>query len=106
MPQIGEVSRGLWVASAFGGHGINTTAMAGGLIARAIDEGDDRWRLFASYDLVWAAGRFGIAARQATYWFLQARDWIDETITRRRYAARQRWERISASVADEAKRRI
>ena len=41
MPQIGEVSPGLWLASAFGGHGLNTTAMAGNLIARAIVEGDD-----------------------------------------------------------------
>jgi gamma-glutamylputrescine oxidase len=106
MPLVGEISPGLWVTTAFGGHGLNTTAMAGDLIARAIDGDDDTWRLFASYDLVWAGGRFGVAARQAAYWFLQARDWIDETVTRRRYAARMRRERIAASVADEAKRRV
>lgn len=59
MPQIGEVLPGLWVASAFGGHGLNTTAIAGELIARAIVDGDDTWRLFSSYDLVWAGGRLG-----------------------------------------------
>lgn len=106
MPLIGEISPGLWVATAFGGHGLNTTAMAGSLIARAIDEGDDTWRLFASYDLVWAGGRFGMAARQVLYWFLQARDFLDEAITHRRYAARMRRERIAASVAEEAKRRV
>jgi glycine/D-amino acid oxidase-like deaminating enzyme len=106
MPLIGEVSPGLWVATAFGGHGINTSAMAGDLIARAIIDGDERWRLFASYDLVWAAGRLGLAARRATTWFMQARDWVDERIARRRYNARMRWERIAAGVADEAKRNV
>lgn len=106
MPLIGEVSPGLWVATAFGGHGLNTTAMAGDLIARAIMDGDDRWRLFASYDLVWAAGRLGLAARHAVTWFKQAHDWADERIARRRYDARMRWERIAAGVADEAKRNV
>jgi glycine/D-amino acid oxidase-like deaminating enzyme len=47
MPQIGELTPGVWLAGAFGGHGLNTTAMAGDLIARAIIERDDRWRLFS-----------------------------------------------------------
>lgn len=106
MPLIGEISPGLWVATAFGGHGINTSAMAGDLITRAIIDGDDRWRLFASYDLVWAAGRLGTAAKQATYWFMQARDWVEEKISRRRYAAQMRLQRIAAGVADEAKRKV
>ena len=36
--------------------GINTTAMAGNIIARAIAEGDDTWRLFVPFELVWAGG--------------------------------------------------
>ena len=64
MPQIGEIENGLWVASAFGGHGINTTAMAGELIARGIVENDETWRMFAPYELVWAGGTLtGEAAR-------------------------------------------
>ena len=106
MPLIGEISSGLWVATAFGGHGLNTSAMAGDLIARAIMDGDDRWRLFSSYDLVWAAGKAGLAARRATYWFMQAQDWIDEKVARRRYISRLRHQRIAASVADEAKRNV
>src|SRR5262249_26856954 len=54
MPQIGEVSSGLWLASGFGSQGLNTTAMAGRLIARAVVENDDRWRLFNPFNLVWA----------------------------------------------------
>jgi gamma-glutamylputrescine oxidase len=72
MPQIGEVSTGLWLASAFGGHGLNTTAMAGNLLAQAIVEGDDSWRLFAPYELVWAGGMLGRAAMQVFYWWFDA----------------------------------
>jgi glycine/D-amino acid oxidase-like deaminating enzyme len=67
MPQIGELMPGVWVASGFGGHGLNTTAMAGDLVARGIVENDQTWRLFAPYELVWAGGAFGRAAMRALY---------------------------------------
>jgi hypothetical protein len=67
MPQIGEFSPGLWIASGFAGHGLNTTAMAGSLIARALLRGDDTWRLFLPYELVWAGGGIGRAAMQVYY---------------------------------------
>jgi len=70
MPQIGELSPRLWLASGFGGHGLNTTAMAGNIIARAIAEGDDIWRRFVPFELVWAGGTVGRAAAQVhTWWF-------------------------------------
>jgi glycine/D-amino acid oxidase-like deaminating enzyme len=72
MPQIGELSPRVWLASGFGGHGLNTTAMAGNLIARAIAEGDDTWRLFMPFELVWAGGRIGRAVAQANYWWFHA----------------------------------
>ena len=56
MPQIGQLRRGLWVASGFGRQGLNTSAMAGQLIARSILWGDERWRLFSPFELVWAGG--------------------------------------------------
>lgn len=59
MPQIGEITPGVWLASGFGGHGLNTSAMAASLIAGAIVEGDDRFRLFEPFELVWAGGRVG-----------------------------------------------
>lgn len=68
MPQIGQISPGFWIASGFGGHGLNTTAMAGNIIARAIAEGDDMWRLFSPFDLVWAGGVAGRAVAQVSYW--------------------------------------
>src|ERR1700676_1047542 len=59
MPQIGQLRRGLWVASGFGRQGLNTSAMAGQLIARSILWGDERWRLFSPFELVWAGGATG-----------------------------------------------
>lgn len=67
MPQIGEVSPGVWLASGFGGHGLNTTAMAAVLIAGAIVEGDDRFRLFEPFELVWAGGRIGRFVAKRVY---------------------------------------
>jgi glycine/D-amino acid oxidase-like deaminating enzyme len=64
MPQIGRLRPGMWVASGFGRHGLNTTAMAGQLIARSILWGDERWRLFSPFELVWAGGKTGRAAGQ------------------------------------------
>jgi gamma-glutamylputrescine oxidase len=90
MPQIGQLTPGVWLASAFGGHGLNTTAMAGDLIARAIAERDDRWRLFSAYELVWAGGKIGPAAAQVAYWSMQLRDAFEERLSHRREAARRR----------------
>src|SRR4051794_16291274 len=62
MPQIGQLRKGLWVASGFGRHGLNTSAMAGLLVARSILWGDERWRLFSPFELVWAGGTTGRVA--------------------------------------------
>jgi hypothetical protein len=62
MPQVGQLRRGLWVASGFGRQGLATSAMAGQLIARSILWGDERWRLFSPFELVWAGGITGRAA--------------------------------------------
>jgi glycine/D-amino acid oxidase-like deaminating enzyme len=64
MPQIGQLRKGLWVASGFGRQGLNTSAMAGMLIARSILWGDERWRLFSPFELVWAGGPIGRLAGQ------------------------------------------
>src|SRR5882757_2699402 len=69
MPQIGQLRNGLWVASGFGRQGLNTTAMAGQLIARSILWGDERWRLFSPFELVWAGGATGrVAAHFISMW--------------------------------------
>jgi gamma-glutamylputrescine oxidase len=90
MPQIGELERGLWLASGFGGHGLNTTAMAGELIARAILDGDETWRLFAPYELVWAGGRLGRALVQGAYWVREGMSGVAQSLARRRERRMQR----------------
>src|ERR1700734_3818601 len=65
MPQIGQLRRGLWVASGFGRQGLNTSAMAGQLIAQSILWGAERWRLFSPFELVWAGGATGRIAGYA-----------------------------------------
>jgi gamma-glutamylputrescine oxidase len=92
MPQIGEIERGVWVASGFGGHGLNTTAMGGELVARGIVENDQTWRLFAPYELVWAGGRLGRAVAQAIYWGTGPGDRITQMLSRRRERTRARKE--------------
>jgi glycine/D-amino acid oxidase-like deaminating enzyme len=83
MPQIGRSEEGLWHCNAFGGHGLNTTALGGRLVAAAIADGDDRYRLFAPFGLVWNGGPFGPLAAQLVYWQLQAQDWWAERKLRR-----------------------
>jgi glycine/D-amino acid oxidase-like deaminating enzyme len=78
MPQIGEMQPGVWHCTAFGGHGLNTTAMGGKLVAEALLGQSDRYRLFSPFGLVWAGGVAGLATAQLTYWKLQAQDWWRE----------------------------
>ncbi|MBT6512295.1 MAG: FAD-binding oxidoreductase, partial [Rhodospirillaceae bacterium] len=75
MPQIGRLREGVWYAQAFGGSGMGTTTVAGDLLATAIADGDDRYRLFEPFGLTWAGGPFGRLAAQAIYWSYQAQDW-------------------------------
>jgi len=97
MPQIGEIERGLWVASGFGGHGLNTTAMGGELVARGIVEADQTWRLFAPYELVWAGGMLGRALAQGIYWGSRPIERVEQGLSRYRARARtRRRERLAA----------
>jgi gamma-glutamylputrescine oxidase len=101
MPQIGALKPGVWVASGFGGHGLNTTAMAGELIAAAIIDQDDRWRHFIPFGLVWAGGAIGRRLTQAIYWGMQLGDKFDESKSRfNEWRARQA---AAAKVARKAR---
>jgi len=90
MPQIGEVQPGVWLASAFGGQGLNTSAMAGDLIARAIVEGDDTWRRFLPFELVWAGGRVGRTVVRATAWWRHQSEAVAALALRQRQALRHK----------------
>ena len=78
MPQIGKMRDGVWYCTAFGGHGLNTTAIGGKVIAEGILGETERYKLFEPFGLVWAGGLAGLAVAQLTYWKLQAQDWWRE----------------------------
>ncbi len=100
-PRLGTIE----IAEVFGGavgqtvHGMpqigQSSAMAGQLIARSILWGDERWRLFSPFELVWAGGPTGrVAGHLVGMWGrgssaaagalaryrerAQAREWIRE----------------------------
>ena len=49
--------------------------MGGELVASAIAEADERYRLFEPFGLDFAGGPFRPAAAQIAYWSYQFRDW-------------------------------
>jgi gamma-glutamylputrescine oxidase len=84
MPQIGQLSPGLWYAMGFGGSGMGTTTVAGELVSSAIADEDDRYRLFEPFGLTPTGGPIGVAAAQLTYWTYQLQDAIRERAVRGR----------------------
>jgi gamma-glutamylputrescine oxidase len=90
MPQIGQLSSGLWLASGFGGHGLNTTALAGLLIARGMVDGDPTWKQFSAFELVWAGGIVGRVTAQAYYWAMRLQQAMAERRARAAETARRR----------------
>jgi hypothetical protein len=103
MPQIGQLRKGLWVASGFGRQGLNTTAMAGQLIARSILQGDERWRLFSPFELVWAGGTTGRVAGYAIGMWARGSSAAAGALARHRERVRAR-ERIREARLAEANR--
>ena len=99
MPQIGEVQPGVWLASAFGRQGLNTSAIAGDLIARALVEGDDTWRCFLPFELVWAGGRVGRTVVRATTWWWHQSEAVTSAAAQRREALRRERQRTKAGFA-------
>lgn len=85
MPQIGRLAHGVWYNQGHGGHGMATTTLGGELIASAIAEEDERWRLFEPFGLIYTGGVLGPWIAQGVYWSYQARDaWNLWRQTRRR----------------------
>ena len=88
MPIIGLIAgardAGLWALTAFGGHGMNTTAIGGRLIADAIAGIHDSWRLFEPWHpgfidrTIGGRNLIGRTAAQLVYWGMQVRDRYEE----------------------------
>jgi glycine/D-amino acid oxidase-like deaminating enzyme len=107
MPQIGMIRPGVWVASALGGHGLNTAAMAGELVSTGITDNDDRWRQFIPFGLVWSGGVVGRQVARFLFWDLRLRQSLREAKSR----GKERRERLAAAAesarlaAEEAERK-
>jgi len=100
MPQIGQLRRGLWVTSGFGRQGLNTSAMAGQLIARSILWGDERWRLFSPFELVWAGGPAGRVAGYVIGMWGRGSSAVAGTVARYRERGRVRERTREARLAE------
>jgi gamma-glutamylputrescine oxidase len=98
MPQIGEITPGLWLLGGFGGHGLAATAMGGEMLARAIVENDQAWKMFSPFALVWAGGALGRTAQQVSGWSHHAREMFEGVLARIRDARRRRAEASKAAT--------
>jgi glycine/D-amino acid oxidase-like deaminating enzyme len=103
MPQIGQLRKGLWVTSGFGHQGLNTSAIAGQLIAQSILWGDDRWKLFSPFELVWAGGSTGRVVGHAVGMWGRGSSAAAGALARYRERARLR-ERLREARLAEANR--
>ena len=87
MPQVGEIEPGLWVAQAFGGHGVAPTTFAGDTVAAAIADGDTAWHDLRDYGLASAVKPAGFLAAQLSYWWAEGKDawkaWSERGLRRR-----------------------
>eukprot|EP01037_Dinobryon_pediforme_P002097 gene2096-2134_t len=71
-PVVDQIQPGVWATTGFGGLGVSFTTTAGQLLAAAISEGDDRYRLLARFGLPFSGGHLGRVPAQAIYWRHQA----------------------------------
>ncbi|MCB9990280.1 MAG: FAD-binding oxidoreductase [Rhodospirillales bacterium] len=79
MPLIGSLSSGVWSCTNFGGNGVAGPTTAGGeVIARAIAEGDETYKLFEPFGFDYTAGPLGPLVAQAVYRGWEFKDWLAE----------------------------
>ncbi|WP_374446791.1 NAD(P)/FAD-dependent oxidoreductase [Stella sp.] len=74
MPLIGRLQQGVWYCMGFGGHGMSATTAGAAVVAAAVADGDDRFRLFQPFGLDFAAGPFARPVAQLVYWGHKLRD--------------------------------
>ena len=85
-------SAGLWLASGFGGRGLNTSALGRRDWSRGASSTPiQTWRLFCVRpNRAWAGGRLGRALAQGIYWGTRPVERIEQGLARYRERARLR----------------
>jgi hypothetical protein len=76
--------------------------MGGEMLAHAIVEGDSAWKMFSPFELVWAGGKLGRAAKLYSGWTRSVRESVQAALARRWDASRRRAETASAEAAAAA----
>ena len=74
--------------------------MAGQMIARSILRGDERWRLFSPFELVWAGGTTGRVAGQLVGIWSRASSAVAGSLARYRERARVKDRKREARLAE------
>ncbi|MEH6444322.1 MAG: FAD-binding oxidoreductase [Oceanospirillaceae bacterium] len=78
MPIVQQQTKGQWLCSSFGGHGLNTGTICGTLVAQAICEQNDDYQQFAPFGCDWNGGVLGPIVASMTYKYLRMRDKMQE----------------------------
>jgi len=79
MPIVREHRKGQWICSSFGGHGLNTGTICGGIVAQAICELNDDFEIFSPFGCDWNGGIFGPIAANVIYKYLRITDRYQES---------------------------
>jgi gamma-glutamylputrescine oxidase len=72
-PVIGQVAPNVWYVTGLGGLGVALSSAFGRLIAAALVEGDETWRLFEAFGLPNGGGQLGRVPAQLVYWWHRMR---------------------------------
>lgn len=78
MPLIGQLRPGVWYCTNFGGNGVGPTTAGGEIIAKAIAEGDETYKLFKPFGFEYTGGLLGPLVAQAVYRSWELSDWLGE----------------------------
>lgn len=84
MPVLGRMRDGVWACTNVGGQGLNVTTTCGELVAAAIAEGDETYRLFEPFGHFYSGGPLGPVVAQAVYRSWELKDWLGELWKNRR----------------------
>lgn len=67
LPHIGRFDDGIWYCTNFGGHGVCPTTAGGEVIAKAIAENDESYKLFEPFGFAYTGGALGPLVAQLVY---------------------------------------
>ncbi len=86
MPLIGHFAPGVWYCTNFGGNGVGPTTAGGELIAKAIAENDESYKLFEPFGFSFTGGPLGPLVAQAVYYSWELADKLGEWLNAKKAA--------------------